>query len=155
MELDLPTPVSRPPTLGWCPRTAWHAQMNKVVKVAVHHLRGYAMQCSGTIQGKEGGIQVLAGLAQSSQTVGSNRRINGSLKPCRRVYSWPVVPLCSVDQLSFLLALLTSCRSMKYRSTSCRLMSYHRTSCFHSQIWIKCFASAGTFSFYLTFWIIM
>ncbi len=36
---------------------------------------GYAMQCSGAIQGKEGGIQVLAGLAPSGQTVGSNIRV--------------------------------------------------------------------------------
>jgi hypothetical protein len=28
-------------------------------------------------QGKEGGIQVLAGLAPSSQTVGSNKRVQG------------------------------------------------------------------------------
>ena len=31
---------------------------------------GYAAWCAGTIQGKEGGIQVLAGRAPSSQTVG-------------------------------------------------------------------------------------
>jgi hypothetical protein len=31
--------------------------------------------CVGTFQGKEGGIQVLAGLAQSSQTVGSLFRV--------------------------------------------------------------------------------
>ncbi len=30
---------------------------------------GYAAQCVGAIQGKEGGIQVLAGLAPSSPTV--------------------------------------------------------------------------------------
>jgi hypothetical protein len=35
-------------------------------------LSGYAMQCVGTVRGKEGGIQVFAGLAPSSQTVGSN-----------------------------------------------------------------------------------
>ncbi len=35
----------------------------------------YAARCTGTIQGKEGGIQVLAGLAPSSQTVGSNIRV--------------------------------------------------------------------------------
>ncbi len=35
---------------------------------------GYAMWCAGAIQGKEGGIQMLAGLAPSSQTVGSNIR---------------------------------------------------------------------------------
>jgi hypothetical protein len=36
---------------------------------------GYATQCGGTIQGKEGRIQVLAGLAPSSQTVGSDIRV--------------------------------------------------------------------------------
>jgi len=36
---------------------------------------GYAMQCAGAIQGKEGRIQVLAGLAPSSQTIGSNIRV--------------------------------------------------------------------------------
>ncbi len=33
---------------------------------------GYAARCAGAIQGKKGGIQVLAGLAPSSLTVGSN-----------------------------------------------------------------------------------
>jgi hypothetical protein len=36
---------------------------------------GYAMQCAGAIQGKEGGTQVLASLAPSSQTVGSIMRV--------------------------------------------------------------------------------
>jgi hypothetical protein len=36
---------------------------------------GYAAWCAGAIQWKEGGIQVLAGLAPSSQTVGSNKRV--------------------------------------------------------------------------------
>ncbi len=36
---------------------------------------GFAMRCAGAIQGKEGGIQMLAGLAPSSQTVGSNIRV--------------------------------------------------------------------------------
>ncbi len=35
----------------------------------------YATRCVGGIQGKEGGIQVLAGLAPSSQTVGFNIRV--------------------------------------------------------------------------------
>jgi hypothetical protein len=35
----------------------------------------YAAQCAGAIQGKEGGIQVLAGLAPSSQIVGTNIRL--------------------------------------------------------------------------------
>ncbi len=38
-------------------------------------LLGYAAQCTGVIQGKEGEVQVLAGLAPSSQTVGSNIRV--------------------------------------------------------------------------------
>jgi hypothetical protein len=33
------------------------------------------MRCAGAIQGKEGGIPVLACLAPSSQTVGSNKRV--------------------------------------------------------------------------------
>ncbi len=36
---------------------------------------GYTAQCAGAIQGKEGKLQVLAGLAPSSQTVGSNIRV--------------------------------------------------------------------------------
>ncbi len=36
---------------------------------------GYATRCAGAIQGKAGGIQVLAGVAPSSQTVGSNIRV--------------------------------------------------------------------------------
>ncbi len=38
-------------------------------------LLGYAMQCVGNIQEKKGRTQVLAGLAPSSQTVGSNIRV--------------------------------------------------------------------------------
>jgi hypothetical protein len=48
-----------------------------VVKVVHHHLNktywwGLVGIISCLIHGKEGGIQVLAGLAPSSQTVGSN-----------------------------------------------------------------------------------
>jgi len=50
-----------------------------VAKVAAHHLvdkailiGGHAALCAGTIQGKVGRIQVLAVLAPSSRTVGSN-----------------------------------------------------------------------------------
>ncbi len=46
----------------------------KVVKVVIGHANWMALEgknCS-LIQGKEGRIQVLAGLAASSQTVGSN-----------------------------------------------------------------------------------
>jgi hypothetical protein len=38
-------------------------------------LLGYAVQCAGPIQGKKGGIQVLAGLAPSSRTLGLNIRV--------------------------------------------------------------------------------
>jgi hypothetical protein len=77
MELDLPTPVSRPPSLEWCLRAELHTQGAKVVKVVHHHLnKTYWWALVGIIscliQWKEGGIQVLVGLAQSSQTVGSN-----------------------------------------------------------------------------------
>ncbi len=53
-----------------------------MVKVATRHLKekarpsgGHAAWCAGAIQGKEGGIQVLAELAPSSQIVGSNKRV--------------------------------------------------------------------------------
>jgi hypothetical protein len=80
MELALPTPVSHPPSLEWHLRTTWHTQGAKEVKVAVYNLGekaissgGYAAWCMGAIQGKEGGIQVLAGLAPSSQIVRSKK----------------------------------------------------------------------------------
>jgi hypothetical protein len=38
-------------------------------------LPGYTAWCAGAIQGKDGGIQVLVGLASSSKTVGSNIRV--------------------------------------------------------------------------------
>jgi hypothetical protein len=41
---------------------------------------GYAMQCEGAIQGKEGGIQVLVGLAPSSRTVESLFRVIHELR---------------------------------------------------------------------------
>ncbi len=82
MERDLPTPVPHPPSLEWCPHTTRRTQGAKEVKVAIYHLGekalfsgGCAVQCVGTIWGKEGGIQVLAGLAPSSQTIGSNKRV--------------------------------------------------------------------------------
>jgi hypothetical protein len=56
-------------------------EANLALKV-VHHLKekarpsgGHAALCAGTIHGKEGRMQVLAGLAPSSQTVGSNKRV--------------------------------------------------------------------------------
>ncbi len=78
MELDLQTPVSCPPSLEWRPRTERLTQGAKVVKVVHHHLyKTYWWALVGIIscliQGKEGGIQVLAGLAPSSQTAGSNK----------------------------------------------------------------------------------
>jgi hypothetical protein len=48
------------------PTTHWHLSPSTALAPGVHR---------GTIQGKEGGIQVLAGLAPSSQTVGSNERV--------------------------------------------------------------------------------
>ncbi len=79
MELDLPTLLSRLLSLEWHPRTTRHTHRAKVVKVVDHHLNiSYWLALVGKncnlIQGKEGGIEVLAGLATSSQTVGSNER---------------------------------------------------------------------------------
>jgi hypothetical protein len=37
---------------------------------------GYAARCAGTFKGKEGRIQVLAGLAPFSQTIGSIIRVS-------------------------------------------------------------------------------
>ncbi len=48
---------------------------------------GYTMRCAGAIQGKEGGIQMLAGLAPSSQTVGPNIRV---IHEQRKRSSWTV-----------------------------------------------------------------
>jgi hypothetical protein len=74
MELDQPTPVSCPPSLDWCQRTVQHTRK---VPSALNQLslQVYASRLTGTIQGKEGSIQVLAGLAPSSQTVGSLFRV--------------------------------------------------------------------------------
>jgi len=65
-----------------CLLKEWRTQGAKVVKGTVYHLGekaisscGYAAWCAGAIQGKDGRIQVLAGLAPSSQTVGSNKRV--------------------------------------------------------------------------------
>jgi hypothetical protein len=46
-----------------------------VVKVAVYHLAAKAISSGGAIQEMEGRIQVLTGIAPSSQTVGSNKRV--------------------------------------------------------------------------------
>jgi hypothetical protein len=131
MELDLPTPVSRPPSLGWRPRTSRRAQINKVVKVVVHHLRGYATWCVGAIQGKECGIQVLAGLAPSSQTVGSNRRIQELsmsasglfLALSTSCHSQPIV----VGHLSNVSPIDLLSQSTFFRSAFLLLTFYHRT----------------------------
>ncbi len=47
----------------------------KVVKEKARPSGGHASLCAGTIQGKEGRMQVLAGIAPSSQTIGSNKRV--------------------------------------------------------------------------------
>ncbi len=79
--LDLPMPVSRPPTLEWTPRTAWHTHHSKVpspwmvLRGKAPLSGGYTAWCAGTIQGKESRIQLLAGVAPSSQTVGSLFRV--------------------------------------------------------------------------------
>jgi len=62
-----PTPVTRPPSLEWRPRTVWHTKGAKVVKVVHHHLnKTYWWALLGIIscliQGKVDRIQVLAGL---------------------------------------------------------------------------------------------
>jgi len=63
MELDWPTPISCPPSLEWHQCTAWHTPGSKAVEGGKAPLSGgYAT---------EGRIQVLAGLAPTSQTVGS------------------------------------------------------------------------------------
>jgi hypothetical protein len=48
-----------------------------VVRWCLHHHGGLFLHL---IQGKEGGTQVLAGLAPSNQTVGSNMRTPGATK---------------------------------------------------------------------------
>jgi hypothetical protein len=74
MELDWPTPVTLLPLDGACalhslPTTQRHLPPSKALAA------GVCRTVCGTIQGKEGGIQVLAGLAPSIQTVGSNIRV--------------------------------------------------------------------------------
>ncbi len=74
MELDLPTHVSCRPSLEWNPAPGdvlWEPKLGgKAIPSG-----GYTVQWAGAIQGKEGSIQVLEGLAPSSQTVGSNKRV--------------------------------------------------------------------------------
>ncbi len=74
MELYLTTPVSRPPSLEWHPHTMQHILRAKARGKAISSGR-YAKWCMGAIKGKEGRIQVLAGIAPSIQTVGSNKRV--------------------------------------------------------------------------------
>jgi len=65
------------------PSFPWMAPMHNAVYLPIKvlsplnwlFLLGYATWCASAIQGKEGRIQVLAGLAPSSQTVGSNIRV--------------------------------------------------------------------------------
>ncbi len=74
MELDQPTPVSCPPSLKWCMCTMLHTHHSKVLSLlSSFWLLGYDEWCAGAgaIQGKDGGIQVLAGLVPSIK----NRRI--------------------------------------------------------------------------------
>ncbi len=66
-----------------------------------HHLKSnYWLVLAGKhwslIQGKEGGIQVLAGLAPSSQTVGSNKERTGATKGG----SWKPSFIQAVDELT-------------------------------------------------------
>ncbi len=57
---------------------------------------GCATWCASAIQGKEGRIQVLAGLAPSSQTVGSNIRvIHEQAKSSSRMTEVNVAPATS------------------------------------------------------------
>ncbi len=79
MELDLPTPVSHPPSVEsgssfWPPKLLLRWWFNHL-----SYLGGYwwaDIWC--LIQGKEGGTQVLTGLAPSSQTVASNKEALGA-----------------------------------------------------------------------------
>ncbi len=81
MELDLPTPVSRPPslygahTLHGIPTTQRCLPPSTPLRGKAPLSGGYAAHCAGAFQGKEGGIQVLAGLAPYSQTVRSLFRV--------------------------------------------------------------------------------
>jgi hypothetical protein len=74
MELALLTPVSHPPSLEWRHAPGGIPWDPKLGGKAIPH-GGYAAWCVGAIQGKEGRIQVLAGLAPSSQTIGANKRV--------------------------------------------------------------------------------
>jgi hypothetical protein len=73
-------------TLAWSDISAkWHQrevglkerERERGLPLSPHpaYTPGYAGRCTGAIQGKEGGIQVFAGLAQSSQTDRSNIRV--------------------------------------------------------------------------------
>jgi len=76
----MPTPVSRPPSLEWHMHTTQRTHHSKVPSSlnaieGVSLSDGYAVWCTGAIQGKDGRIQVFAGLAPSSQIVGSLFRV--------------------------------------------------------------------------------
>jgi hypothetical protein len=74
---------ARPANTCILPSFPWMVPVNRtaypLIKVLspLNHLLllGYTAWCTGAIQGMEGGIQVMAGLAPSSQTVGSNIRV--------------------------------------------------------------------------------
>jgi hypothetical protein len=79
--LDQTTPVSCPPSLGWCLCTTWHNKEQKLVK-GERTLLG--MSCSAWVafKGRRVGNQVLAGRAPSSIKVGSNNKvIHEQVKP--------------------------------------------------------------------------
>ena len=89
MELDLPTPVSRPPSLvssGEIDHQGGASTTLPQPRVFTHlNHGGQGGACTtlevnhwSLIQGKEGGIQVLAGLAPSSQTVAFFKRDTGA-----------------------------------------------------------------------------
>jgi hypothetical protein len=70
MELSLPTPVSRPPSLEWHPNTVQHTLRAKAAGKAIPS-GGHTLQCAGAIQGKEGRIQVF----HLAKQLGSNKRV--------------------------------------------------------------------------------
>jgi hypothetical protein len=89
-------------------------------------LPGYAAQCAGTIQGKEGGIQVLAGLAPSSQTVRSNFRVNHEQAKCTSCKKEVNISFVTWHQSSLSLSLILS--HSHYLSLSLSLSFSHSLS---------------------------
>jgi hypothetical protein len=97
------------------------------VKVVIYHLghlgRHWRAIFECLIQGKEGGIQVLAGLAPFSQTVGSNMRI------LRSQQRWLLHCLLS---MSYLLKASLKFREMNGRSAKSRSTKCQSTNCQHT-----------------------